>query len=111
MFAAITVDGRVRVYDLYVDHFKPLCTQLIVSRKKATLNNIKFNTIHPIILVGDSLGDVHCYKLSPNLRRKLDPKVLGINIGEFGNIEIWKMHRILEQMRPDDLGREEDLLN
>jgi dynein intermediate chain 1 len=44
--------------------------------KKARLTRVAFNPRHPILLVGDSKGNVSAYKLSPNLRKnvKLDDK-------------------------------------
>jgi dynein intermediate chain 1 len=37
--------------------------------KKARLTKIVFNPHYPILLVGDSKGNVSALKLSPNLRR------------------------------------------
>ena len=54
VFAAVTVDGKVHVFDLNVDKYHPICSQIIVQRKKARLNHIAFNAHSPIIIVGDS---------------------------------------------------------
>ena len=54
VFAAVTVDGKVHVFDLNVDKYHPICSQIIVQRKKARLNHIAFNKHSPIIIVGDS---------------------------------------------------------
>lgn len=43
-----------------------LCLQVT---KKARLTRIVFNPKYPILLVGDSKGNVAALKLSPNLRR------------------------------------------
>ena len=53
VFAAVTVDGKVHVFDLNVDKYHPICSQIIVQRKKARLNHIAFNKHSPIIIVGD----------------------------------------------------------
>ena len=67
VFAAVTIDGKVHIYDLYINKYNPICVQAVVPKKKAKLNHISFNQSHPIIIVGDSKGVVHCLKLSPNL--------------------------------------------
>ena len=54
VFAAVTVDGKAHVFDINIDKYHAICTQQIVSRKKAKLNHISFNLHHPIIIVGDS---------------------------------------------------------
>ena len=55
---------------MYINKYNPICVQAVVPKKKAKLNHISFNQSHPIIIVGDSKGVVHCLKLSPNLRRQ-----------------------------------------
>lgn len=37
--------------------------------KSARLTKLAFNGKHPVMLVGDSKGNVTCLKLSPNLRK------------------------------------------
>lgn len=54
VFAAVTIDGKVHVFDLHVDKYKPVCSQPIVPRKKARLNHISFNPNYPVLIVGDS---------------------------------------------------------
>uniref|UniRef100_A0A8C1IX40 Dynein intermediate chain 1, axonemal n=1 Tax=Cyprinus carpio TaxID=7962 RepID=A0A8C1IX40_CYPCA len=72
VFAAVTTDGKVHVFDLNINKYEALCQQKVVS-KKTKLFNIEFNPVHPIIIVGDDRGHVTSLKLSPNLRKK--PKV------------------------------------
>ena len=55
VFAVVTVDGKVHVFDLSVEKYKPICTQRVVSKKKAKLNHISFNSEHPILIVGDNM--------------------------------------------------------
>ena len=56
VFAAVTIDGKVHIYDLYINKYNPICVQAVVPKKKARLNHISFNQTHPIIIVGDSKG-------------------------------------------------------
>ena len=49
-FAAVTTDGKVHVYDMIWDRYKPICVQSIVQKRKARLNQIAFNPTHPIII-------------------------------------------------------------
>ena len=56
-------DGKVHVYDLYLNKYKPVCVQQIVPRKRGRLNHLAFNPTHPVIIVGDSEGTVHSLKV------------------------------------------------
>ncbi|KAK3240083.1 Dynein, 78 kDa intermediate chain, flagellar outer arm [Cymbomonas tetramitiformis] len=67
VFAAVTSDGKVHVFDLNENKHEPMCEQKIV--RKAKLTKITYNQKHPIILVGDDRGCVTSLKLSPNLRK------------------------------------------
>ncbi|XP_051733880.1 dynein axonemal intermediate chain 1-like [Ctenopharyngodon idella] len=69
VFAAVTTDGKVHVFDLSVNKYEALCQQVVVSKKKTPVK-IEFNPVHPIIIVGDDRGHVVSLKLSPNLRKK-----------------------------------------
>mmetsp|Transcript_17419 Transcript_17419/g.31401 ORF Transcript_17419/g.31401 Transcript_17419/m.31401 type:complete len:668 (+) Transcript_17419:74-2077(+) len=66
VFAAITSDGVVHVYDLSVNRNDRICYQKVVKRAKLT--HIMFNDSEPILIVGDDRGGVNTLKLSPNLR-------------------------------------------
>lgn len=68
IFAAITAEGKVFVFDLSVNKYAPMCEQPIV--KKAKLTHISFNPFEPILLVGDEKGQIISLKLSPNLRNR-----------------------------------------
>ncbi|KAJ8304486.1 hypothetical protein KUTeg_018069 [Tegillarca granosa] len=57
VFAAVTADGKVFVYDLNVNKYEPLCEQMVAQKKKTKLTHIEFNPIHPIIIVGDDRGN------------------------------------------------------
>jgi dynein intermediate chain 1 len=67
VFAAVTSDGKVHVFDLTENKHEPLCEQKVVKRAKLT--HVAFNNRDPIILVGDDRGGVNSLKLSPNLRK------------------------------------------
>ena len=54
VFAAVTVDGKAHIFDLNVDKYHPICSQQIVSKKKAKQNHVAFNAQNPILIVGDS---------------------------------------------------------
>lgn len=69
VFAAITDDGKVVVFDLAENKHEPLCEQQVV--KKSKLTHIAFNPKHPVLLVGDDKGTINSLKLSPNLRKPL----------------------------------------
>jgi len=71
VFAAVTSDGKVHVYDLCENKHEPLCEQKVV--KKAKLTHVCFNNKDPIIMVGDDRGGVNSLKLSPNLRKRHEP--------------------------------------
>lgn len=72
VFAAITTDSRVHVFDLSKSKYHPLCVQPIL--KKGRLTHVEFNAKFPILIVGDDRGAVSSLKLSPNLRKDLDAK-------------------------------------
>ncbi|KAJ3054495.1 cytoplasmic dynein with WD40 domain [Rhizophlyctis rosea] len=68
VFAAVTADGKVFVFDLNENKYDPVCEQPVV--RKARLTHVSFNPFEPILLVGDDRGNVISMKLSPNLRKK-----------------------------------------
>lgn len=53
VFAAVTADGRVHVYDISINKYEPLCNQLVVTKKNTKLTHIAFNSKYNIIIVGD----------------------------------------------------------
>jgi dynein intermediate chain 1 len=67
VFAAVTSDGKVHVFDLAENKHEPLCEQKVVKRAKLT--HVCFNQSDPIVIVGDDRGGVNSLKLSPNLRK------------------------------------------
>lgn len=55
VFAAITIDGYIYFYNIFVDDIDPLCVQKITYKKKNThkLTHLAFNPAEPILLVTD----------------------------------------------------------
>eukprot|EP00753_Platysulcus_tardus_P002773 PLAT11886.1.p2 GENE.PLAT11886.1~~PLAT11886.1.p2 ORF type:complete len:677 (+),score=331.33 PLAT11886.1:185-2032(+) len=101
VFAAVTNDGKVHVYDLNENKHEPLCEQKVVRRAKLT--HIAFNPRDPIILVADDRGGVNSLKLSPNLRRRAEVA----EGSTAGDAEIEKMTKLLasvDSARPDRDG-------
>lgn len=96
VFAAVTSDGKVHVFDLAENKHEPLCEQKVV--KKSKLTHVSFNKRDPIIIVGDDKGVVNSLKLSPNLRKIHEPR------GEEGEIlphdpvqlQVDKMEKLLQ---------------
>jgi len=74
VFAAVTSDSKVHIFDLSKDKYQPICVQPIV--KKGRLTHVEFNPIHPVLIVGDNRGTVSSLKLSPNLRKEMSKKVV-----------------------------------
>lgn len=58
VLAALNSDGKVFVFDINVNKYKPICIQQVVPKKSVRLTRIAFNQKIPIIIVGDD-------KLSP----------------------------------------------
>lgn len=52
VFAAVTNDGKVRVYDLSMNRHEAICEQQVVPTT-CKLTRIVFSMFHPVILVGD----------------------------------------------------------
>jgi dynein intermediate chain 1, axonemal len=101
VFAAVTDDGRVCVYDLHQNKLTPLCTQKVV--RKAKLTKIVFNPRHPIVLVGDDRGCVTSLKLSPNLRQTSKPVEKGQN---FTDMECSKLDRVIEVAKKSQVSED-----
>lgn len=53
VLAAVTSDGKVFVFDINVNKYKPICVQQVVARKNVRLTRIAFNQKIPFINVGD----------------------------------------------------------
>lgn len=53
VLAALTTDGKVFVFDINVNKYRPICVQQVVPRKAVRLTRIAFNKKIPFIIVGD----------------------------------------------------------
>lgn len=53
VFAAVTSEGKVFVFDLNVNKYKPIAIQAVVSKKKNKLTRLAFNQKLPFIVVSD----------------------------------------------------------
>merc|ERR1712216_720389 len=95
VFAAVTSDGKVHVFDLKVNKHEPLCEQKVVKRSKLT--KVQFNEHDPIVLVGDERGSVISMKLSPNLRKDWVP-ARDIKKGEVDDAQLKSMEKLLQSV-------------
>ncbi|KAL6762450.1 WD40-repeat-containing domain protein [Haematococcus lacustris] len=98
VFAAVTDDGKVHVFDLNENKLLPMCSQKVV--KKARLTKLLFNPKWPVILVGDDKGCVTSLKLSPNLRRRCIPEKGQKETAE--DLEVGKLERVMDVARRSD---------
>lgn len=53
VLAAVTSEGKMFVFDINVNKYKPICVQQIVPRKNVKLTRIAFNEKLPFIIAGD----------------------------------------------------------
>uniref|UniRef100_A0A8C3P1P1 Dynein intermediate chain 1, axonemal n=1 Tax=Cyanoderma ruficeps TaxID=181631 RepID=A0A8C3P1P1_9PASS len=101
LFLVGTEEGKIykaHVFDLNVNKLEPLCTQLVVTRKKNKTTHIQFNPVYPIIIVGDERGLIVCLKLSPNLR-KMPKEKKGQEVKKGPEVEIAKLEKLLSLVR------------
>mmetsp|Transcript_11102 Transcript_11102/g.19346 ORF Transcript_11102/g.19346 Transcript_11102/m.19346 type:complete len:707 (+) Transcript_11102:95-2215(+) len=98
VFAAVTDDGKVHVFDLNENKLMPMCSQKVV--KKAKLTKLVFNPKWPILLVGDDKGCVTSLKLSPNLRKRSVPEKGQKETAE--ELECAKLEKVLEVAHKTD---------
>ncbi|XP_055077820.1 dynein, axonemal, intermediate chain 1, paralog 2 [Periophthalmus magnuspinnatus] len=101
VFAAVTTDGIIHVFDLNVNKYQALCQQQVTIKKHLT--HVTFNPLHPILIVGDNRGHVSGFKLSPNLRKQ--PKTKKHQEQSKGpEVEVAKMERLLSLLRDSELN-------
>ncbi|XP_056157734.1 dynein, axonemal, intermediate chain 1, paralog 2 [Lampris incognitus] len=102
VFAAVTTNGKVHVFDLSINKYKAICQQLVVA-KKTKLTHIEFNPVYPILIVGDDKGYVTSLKLSPNLRKTPKGKK-GQELPKGPEVEVAKMEKLLNLLRKPEPG-------
>lgn len=94
VFAAVTNNGKVYVFDLDVKKTEPLCVQTVI--KNAKLTHVVFSHVDPILYVGDTRGTVLTLKLSPNLRRVTKPTKKDVEQGVTPyQMEVRKMTQLI----------------
>ncbi|CAH2089429.1 unnamed protein product [Euphydryas editha] len=98
VFAACTADGKVYVYDLNVNKYRPICVQAVVSKKTKKLTRIDFNPRLPVVVCGDTKGTCHVVKLSPNLRVMCKPPKKAQGIDQ-RSLQIMKLDKLLSLVR------------
>ncbi|KAH9643649.1 hypothetical protein HF086_006125 [Spodoptera exigua] len=98
VFAACTADGKVYVYDLNVDKYRPICVQAVVSKKTKKLSRVDFNVKLPVIVCGDTKGTCHVLKLSPNLRVMCKPPKKAQGVDQ-RTLQIMKLDKLLSLVR------------
>lgn len=106
VFAAVTADGKVFVYDLNVKKYEPVCEQMVAVKKKTKLTHIEFNPVYPIIIVGDDRGNVTSLKLSPNLKKMPKEKKgqPAMDNTQREQMEIAKLDKLLNMVREPTEG-------
>ncbi|XP_076223686.1 dynein intermediate chain 2, ciliary isoform X1 [Nomia melanderi] len=98
VLACVSNDGKVTVFDLNVNKYRPICSQAVVSKKKNKLTRLAFNNQLPFIIVGDDKGTVTTLKLSPNLRIKVRPTKRQLHLTH-RDLEIMKLEKLLSFVR------------
>ena len=110
----MTLDGKVFVYDMHFDKYYPLCVQTVVSKRLARLNHVSFNPSHPLLIVGDSRGEIVSLKLSPNLRRQSKEVKMAVvskdlrKAAIMGVKQLWRRGDLLAQVR-DIASQQQDI--
>jgi dynein intermediate chain 1 len=69
IFASVTSEGEMFVYDIDVNRYGEICKTEVVESGDGGLTAVRFHPKWPIILIGDEKGRIHALKMSPNLRR------------------------------------------
>ncbi|XP_030367205.1 dynein intermediate chain 1, axonemal isoform X2 [Strigops habroptila] len=98
VFAAVTTDSKAHVFDLSINKYEALCTQLVVTKKKNKITHVQFNPVYPVVIIGDQQGHVVCLKLSPNLR-KMPKAKKGQEVEKGPEVEIAKLEKLLNLVR------------
>ncbi|XP_014807923.1 PREDICTED: dynein intermediate chain 1, axonemal isoform X2 [Calidris pugnax] len=103
VFAAVTTDGKAHVFDLSINKYEALCTQLVVAKKKNKITHIQFNPVYPVVIIGDEQGHVTSLKLSPNLR-KMPKAKKGQEVKKGPEVEIPKLDKLLNLVRDPEIN-------
>ncbi|KAM7343034.1 dynein intermediate chain 2, ciliary isoform 1-T1 [Cochliomyia hominivorax] len=98
VFAAVTNEGKVYVFDLNVNKYKAICIQAVVPKRKNKLTRLAFNEKLPFIIVGDDKGTITSLKLSPNLRLMVKPPKKQSYLDQT-TLQIQKLEKLLSLVR------------
>ncbi|KYM96979.1 Dynein intermediate chain 2, ciliary [Cyphomyrmex costatus] len=98
VLACVSNDGKVTVFDLNVNKYRPICNQQVVNKRKNKLTRLAFNNVLPFIIVGDNKGTVNTLKLSPNLRIKVKPTKKQLHLSHT-ELESMKLEKLLSFVR------------
>merc|ERR1711881_800755 len=98
VFAAVTNDGRVHIFDIAANKYEALASQVITPKKKTKLTSVQFNPTEPILTAGDDRGNITTLKLSPNLR-KIPKQKKGVTYKLDPEVEKGKLEKIVELVR------------
>jgi len=93
MFAAVTADGCLHIFDLAISKTEAIHVSQII--KKGKLTHVSFNPDYPVILLGDDRGNVSSFKLSPNLRKGFESRDK--------EAEEAKLEKLLDSMKELDI--------
>lgn len=114
VFACVTSDGKIYVYDLNVNKYKPICVQAIVSKKKNKTTKLAFNYNLPIVVIGDDKGCSSVVKLSPNLRIPCKAPKKQQDLDQ-NTLQLMKLDKLLAVLRepstlilPEDTAEKDD---
>ncbi|GAB5358912.1 hypothetical protein AAMO2058_000499600 [Amorphochlora amoebiformis] len=109
VFACVSNDNYLRLYDLATDKHEPIGEQQVLRKtkhKNAKLTHLAFNPRDPVILVGDERGVVQIFKLSPNLRNisasSIDKLVDRV---EYDKLSKYLIFKKTNKHRKRDVGR------
>ncbi|CRL01177.1 CLUMA_CG014224, isoform A [Clunio marinus] len=105
VFCAVTANGRIHVFDLDVNKFKAICSQLAEPRSRNKLTRITFNNKLPFILVGDEKGASISLKLSPNLRLPCKPPKKQEFMDQ-RTLQVLKLNNLISMAREADEGEQ-----
>ncbi|XP_018020947.2 dynein intermediate chain 2, ciliary-like [Hyalella azteca] len=95
---AVTDEGKIFVYDLFVRRCRPLCVQALPQKKRLLVSSLAMSPYHPVLLVAGERGHLVSFKLSPNLRRP-HKEAKGADDQRIREIEVMKIDRIIATNR------------
>ncbi|OXU21878.1 hypothetical protein TSAR_015959 [Trichomalopsis sarcophagae] len=98
VLACVSNDGKLTVFDLNVNKYRPICNQSVVNKRRSRLTRLAFNHTLPFLIVGDDKGTINTMKLSPNLRIKVKPTKKQVNLSHT-DLESMKLDKLLSFVR------------